>query len=76
MHILLSFIFLAILACMGIGVVIVTHLTEILERLRALATPTVSISTRSLPATASTSNPDFAKQARRIVANRNKGNKS
>lgn len=76
MHIFLSIIFLALLVCIGIGVIIVTYLAEIITRLRAMSTPTVSISTNSRPAEAAVTRSDFAQQARRIAATRRTGKKS
>lgn len=76
MHILLSLIFVALLACVGLGVIVVTYLAEIVTRFRAFSTPTVTISTNSRPASAAVTNPDFAQQARRMAATRRKGNKS
>lgn len=76
MHILLSVIFVALLAVVGIGVIIVTYLAEIITRLRAMSTPTVSISTNSRPPEAAVTRADFAQQARRIASTRRKGSKS
>lgn len=76
MHILLSVIFVALLAVVGIGVIIVTYLAEIITRIRAMSTPTVSIATNSRPPEAAVTRADFAQQARRIAATRRKGNKS
>lgn len=76
MHILLSVIFVALLAVVGIAVIIVTYLAEIITRLRAMSTPTVSIATNSRPVEAAITRPDFAHQARRIAATRRKGSKS
>lgn len=69
MHILLTFVFLAVLACIGLLVVAVTILQEIVDRIKTLTVPTATISTSTLPKVANASNNTiFAEQARRTIA--------
>ena len=67
MHIFLSVIFLTLLASVGIGMMALTLLHDILTRLKAMATPTVTLSTSTLKKAAAT-NTEFAEQARRTIA--------
>lgn len=73
MHVLLTFIFLAILACIGFCVVMVTLLQEIVQRLKTFSVATATVSTTALPKVANTSNNAvFAEQARRTIATNRK----